>query len=199
MTKIIGLTGGIATGKTTVSNILRQAGIPVIDADQVARRTQQPNSIGLTRIAKAFGPQVLLPTGELNRPALAKIVFNHPAARQKLNDLIQPLIRDEMFARVAALKKQKLPWIVLDVPLLFEQHYAEDCDLVVVVYTTPKVQLERLMARDHCSEQAARARIQAQMSLADKLKQADFAINNDGDQVALQKQVASLINQLKIK
>lgn len=199
MTKIIGLTGGIATGKTTVSTILRQAGIPVIDADQVARRVQMPDSIGLTRIVKAFGPDVLLPTGDLNRPALAKIVFNDQQARQKLNDILQPLIWDEIFARVTALKKQQIPLIVLDVPLLFEQHYDEECDQVVVVYTTPQIQLERLMARDHSSEKAARARIAAQMPLTTKIARADYQINNDGDQVALQKQVASLINQLKSK
>ncbi|MBD5807200.1 dephospho-CoA kinase [Limosilactobacillus walteri] len=199
MTKIIGLTGGIATGKTTVSTILRQAGIPVIDADQVARRVQMPDSIGLTRIVKAFGPDVLLPTGDLNRPALAKIVFNDQQARQKLNDILQPLIWDEIFAQVTALKKQQIPLIVLDVPLLFEQHYDEECDQVVVVYTTPQIQLERLMARDHSSEKAARARIAAQMPLTTKIARADYQINNDGDQVALQKQVASLINQLKSK
>ncbi|MRN07283.1 dephospho-CoA kinase [Lactobacillus sp. 0.1XD8-4] len=199
MTKIIGLTGGIATGKTTVSTILRQAGIPVIDADQVARRVQMPDSIGLTRIVKVFGPNVLLPTGDLNRPALAKIVFNDQQARQKLNDILQPLIWDEIFARVTALKKQQIPLIVLDVPLLFEQHYDEECDQVVVVYTTPQIQLERLMARDHSSEKAARARIAAQMPLTTKIARADYQINNDGDQVALQKQVASLINQLKSK
>ncbi len=197
MTKIIGLTGGIATGKTTVSNILRQAGIPVIDADEVARQVQTPDSVGLTRIVKVFGPQVLLATGELNRPALAKIVFNNKEALKKLDDLLQPLIHDKILARAIALKKQGLPLVVLDVPLLFEQHYDEDCDYVVVVYTDQQTQLKRLMTRDHCSEQAARARIAAQFPLADKIEQADFTINNNGDQVELQKQVASLIKQLK--
>ncbi|GGI63693.1 dephospho-CoA kinase [Limosilactobacillus caviae] len=197
MTKIIGLTGGIATGKTTVSNILRQAGIPVIDADEVARQVQTPDSVGLTRIVKVFGPKVLLPTGELNRPALAKIVFNNKEALKRLDDLLQPLIHDKIFARATALKKQGLPLVVLDVPLLFEQHYDEDCDYVVVVYTDQQTQLKRLMTRDHCSEQAARARIAAQFPLADKIEQADFKINNNGDQVELQKQIASLIKQLK--
>ena len=197
MTKIIGLTGGIATGKTTVSNILRQAGIPVIDADEVARQVQTPDSVGLTRIVKVFGPQVLLATGELNRPALAKIVFNNKEALKKLDDLLQPLIHDKILARAIALKKQGLPLVVLDVPLLFEQHYDEDCDYVVVVYTDQQTQLKRLMTRDHCSEQAARARIAAQFPLADKIEQADFKINNNGNQVELQKQVASLIKQLK--
>ncbi|MBB1080090.1 dephospho-CoA kinase [Limosilactobacillus sp. STM2_1] len=199
MTKIIGLTGGIATGKTTVSTILRQAGIPVIDADQVARRVQMPASVGLARIVKTFGSRVLLPNGELNRPALARIVFNDQQARQKLNDILQPLIWDEIFARVTALKKQKIPVIVLDVPLLFEQHYDKECDQVIVVYTSPQIQLRRLMTRDHSSEKAAQARIAAQMSLSEKVMRADYVINNNSDQVALQKQVASLINQLKNK
>ena len=181
MTKIVGLTGGIATGKTTVSNILRQAGIPVIDADQVARQVQKPDSVGLTRIVKVFGPKVLLPTGKLNRPALAKIVFN------------------DKEAQADTLKKQGVPLVVLDVPLLFEQHYDEDCDYVVVVYTDPHNQLKRLMARDHCSKEEAQVRIAAQMPLSEKEALADFKINNNGDQAALQKQVASLIKQLKAK
>lgn len=199
MTKIVGLTGGIATGKTTVSNILRQAGIPVIDADQVARQVQTPDSVGLTRIVKVFGPKVLLPTGELNRPALAKIVFNDKEALKKLNEILQPLIYDAIFAQADTLKKQEIPLVVLDVPLLFEQHYDEDCDYVVVVYTDPQTQLKRLMARGHCSKEEAQARIAAQMPLSEKEARADFKINNNGDQVAFQKQVASLINQLKAK
>lgn len=199
MTKIVGLTGGIATGKTTVSNILRQAGIPVIDADQVARQVQTPDSVGLTRIVKVFGPKVLLPTGELNRPALAKIVFNDKEALKKLNEILQPLIYDAIFAQVDTLKKQEIPLVVLDVPLLFEQHYDEDCDYIVVVYTDPQTQLKRLMARDHCSKEEAQTRIAAQMPLSEKEARTDFKINNNGDQNALQKQVASLINQLKAK
>ncbi|MDY3300425.1 MAG: dephospho-CoA kinase [Limosilactobacillus reuteri] len=199
MTKIVGLTGGIATGKTTVSNILRQAGIPVIDADQVARQVQTPDSVGLTRIVKVFGPKVLLPTGELNRPALAKIVFNDKEALKKLNEILQPLIYDVIFAQADTLKKQEIPLVVLDAPLLFEQHYDEDCDYVVVVYTDPQTQLKRLMARGHCSKEEAQARIAAQMPLSEKEARADFKINNNGDQTALQKQVASLINQLKAK
>lgn len=197
MTKIVGLTGGIATGKTTVSNILRQAGIPVIDADQVARQVQAPASVGLTRIVKLFGPKVLLPTGELNRPALATIVFNDKEALNKLNEILQPLIYDAIFSQANTLKKQGISLVVLDIPLLFEQHYDKDCDYVVVVYTDPQTQLKRLMARDNYSEEDAQARIDAQMPLSEKEAQADFKINNNGDQAMLQKQVASLINQLK--
>lgn len=195
----MGLTGGIATGKTTVSNILRQSGIPVIDADQVARQVQLPNSPGLLQIAATFGSQVLLPTGELDRSALAKIVFNNEQARQKLNDIVQPLIREEIWQRVTVLKKQQIPWIVLDIPLLFEQHYDDDCDLIVVVYTDSQIQLKRLMLRDNCSEKAAQARIAAQMPLVDKIAKADIKINNDGSQQMLQKQVSTLISRLKTK
>ena len=118
---------------------------------------------------------------------------------KKLNEILQPLIYDAIFAQADTLKKQGIPLVVLDVPLLFEQHYDEDCDYVVVVYTDPQTQLKRLMARDHCSEEEAQARIAAQMPLSEKEARADFKINNNGDQVALQKQVASLINQLKAK
>lgn len=197
MTKLIGLTGGIATGKSTVSTIIRQAGIPVVDADQVARKVQLPNTVGLNQIVAAFGHQILLETGELNRPALAKIVFNNQKARQKLNDIMQPLIRDEIWRQVGVLKKQKLPAIVLDAPLLFEQHYDEDCDQVIVVFTDREKQLVRLMARDHCSQVAALAKIKAQMNLTAKKKRADILIDNNGDELQLQKQVAALVDQLR--
>lgn len=197
MTKVIGLTGGIATGKTTVSNFFRQAGTPVIDADQVARKVQGPTSQGLKQIVKTFGEQVLLPNGKLNRPALGEIVFSQPAARRKLDDLLQPLIREEIYSQLALLKEQKIPLIVLDIPLLFEQHYDKDCDLVVVVYTDAQTQLQRLMDRDNSSVASARARINAQMPLADKVALADIVINNDGDHLALQKQVGQLIKELK--
>lgn len=197
MTKVIGLTGGIATGKTTVSNFFRQAGTPVIDADQVARKVQGPASQGLKQIVKTFGEQVLLPNGKLNRPALGEIVFSQPAARRKLDDLLQPLIREEIYSQLALLKEQKIPLIVLDIPLLFEQHYDKDCDLVVVVYTDAQTQLQRLMDRDNSSVASARARINAQMPLADKVALADIVINNDGDHLALQKQVGQLIKELK--
>lgn len=197
MTKVIGLTGGIATGKTTVSNFFRQAGTPVIDADQVARKVQGPASQGLKQIVKTFGEQVLLPNGKLNRPALGEIVFSQPAARRKLDDLLQPLIREEIYSQLALLKEQKIPLIVLDIPLLFEQHYDKDCDLVVVVYTDAQTQLQRLMDRDNSSVASARARINAQMPLTDKVSLADIVINNDGDHLALQKQVGQLIKELK--
>lgn len=197
MTKLIGLTGGIATGKSTVSTFIRQSGIPVIDADQVARKVQQPQTIGLAKIATAFGRQVLLENGELNRPALAKIVFSDQVARKKLNDIMQPLIRDEIWRQVNKFKKQQLPAIILDAPLLFEQHYDGDCDQIVVVYTDREKQLQRLMARDHCSQEEALARIKAQMSLAVKKKRADILINNNGDEIQLKKQVVTLIDQLR--
>lgn len=196
MTKVIGLTGGIATGKTTVSNMFRQAGIPVIDADQVAKRIQAPNTEALSRIAAAFGPQILLPTGELNRLALGKIVFNNPKARERLNEIMQPLICDEINRQVKVFKEARVPLIVLDVPLLFEEGYNEQCDLVIVVYTDLQTQLQRLMERNHYDRESAKARINSQMSLATKKSYADILINNAGNKEQLQKLVAALIGRL---
>lgn len=197
MTKVIGLTGGIATGKTTVSSLFRQAGIPVIDADLVARQVQAPDSIGLTRLTKAFGPQILLPTGQLNRAALGKIIFNSTQSRQKLNEIMQPLIWDELWQQVAHFKRQNLPLVVIDVPLLFEQHYNEQCDYVVVVYTDKATQLARLMARDNSTREEALARIDAQLPLAKKAALADRVINNNGQESELHQQVAQLISDLQ--
>lgn len=197
MTKVIGLTGGIATGKTTVSNLFRQAGIPVIDADLVARQVQTPDSIGLTRLVKAFGAQILLPTGQLNRAALGKIIFNSIQARQKLNEIMQPLIWDELWQQVTHFKRQNLPLVVIDVPLLFEQHYDEQCDYVVVVYTDKAIQLTRLMARDNSTKEEALARINAQLPLAKKAALADRVINNNVQEPELHQQVAQLISDLQ--
>lgn len=196
MTKVIGLTGGIASGKSTVSTMLANAGLPIVDADQVTRQLQAPGSRGLLAIENAFGPQVLTADGQLNRQSLGQIVFTDSAQRQKLNRIMQPLIWESLWEQVAYFKQQTVPAVVIDAPLLFEQHYAEHCDLVIVVQVSPKVQIDRLMKRDHLNYQAAAARIASQWSLAKKAALADVVINNDGSQEDLRRQVDALLNQI---
>lgn len=196
MTKLIGLTGGIATGKSTVSNLLRQAGLPIIDADLVTRQLQRPGAKGLELIAATFGRGILNGDGSLNRKKLGRRVFNNQDDLAKLNRLMQPLVREAIDDQIDVFKKQGLPWVVLDIPLLFEAHYAEDCDLVVVVKTDPQTQLNRLMARNGYSCQEARERIAAQWPLANKVAQADWVIDNSGDRRETKKQVVKLLGQL---
>ena len=197
MTKIIGLTGGIASGKSTVSNLLRQAGIPIVDADQVTRQVQRPGSSALDKLAAAFGNQVIQPDGSLDRGQLGRRFFADTAARQELNQIMQPLIRDAIWQAVETFKKQGVPNVILDVPLLYEQHYDEDCDLVVVVTVSPEPELRRLMARNHYSVAEARARIAAQMPLKEKAARADVVINNDGSPAQTRQQVAQLVEHLQ--
>lgn len=197
MTKIIGLTGGIASGKSTVSALLRQAGIPVIDADQVARQVQRPGSGALDKLAAAFGPAIIAPDGSLNRQQLGQRVFDDPAARQELDRIVQPLIKDTIWQAVDNLRRQGVANVVLDVPLLFEAGYDTDCDLVVVVRVSPATELRRLMARNGYSRAAAQARIAAQLPLSVKVAKADVVIDNDGSREETRRQVAQLVEDLR--
>lgn len=197
MTRIIGLTGGIASGKSTVSNLLRQAGVPIVDADQVTRQVQRPGSPALDKLAAAFGNQIIQSDGNLDRAQLGKRVFADAAARQELNQIMQPLIRDAIWQAVDTLKKQNVPNVILDLPLLYEQHYDEDCDLVVVVTVSPETELRRLMARNHYSAAEAKERIAAQMPLSQKVARADVVIDNDASLEQTRRQVAQLVEHLQ--
>lgn len=193
MTKVIGLTGGIASGKSTVAAQLRQAGLVVLDADQVARAVVQKDSPGLLALTRAFGRQILKPDGSLNRAKLGQLVFSDPAARKKVDAITHPLIRQVFEASLAALKRLGVPLVVLDVPLLLEAGYQRYCDQVVVVKVDPLTQLHRLMARNHYGSQEARERIATQMPLAEKLAHADVVIDNNGSREKTTRQVAKLI------
>lgn len=188
---IIGLTGGIACGKSTVSTYLRQKGIPVVDADVVARQVVEPGSVGLQQIVQCFGREFLQPDGTLNRALLGEKVFSEPDARKQLNAITGPLILTEL--------KQQLqvtaPIVVLDAALLLEEEsYRRLVDVVWVVHVTPEVQLERLMARNHYTLQQAEARIASQMPEAQRLLLADAMIDNNGSRDCTYEQVDLLLH-----
>ncbi|WP_242363712.1 dephospho-CoA kinase [Limosilactobacillus antri] len=196
MTQVVGLTGGIASGKSTVSRLLSQVGLPIVDADLIVHRLQQPGQPGFERLVKCFGTTILDLNGSLDRQQLGQLAFNDQNARKQLNQVMQPLIRDTIMAQLARLKETAVPAIILDAPLLFEQHYDEDCDLIVVVAVDEATQLTRLMERDDLSRPAAQARIAAQLPLAAKLARADVVIDNNGDYDHLRCQVAQLVKRL---
>lgn len=181
MTEVIGLTGGIASGKSTVSNFLKQKGYPIVDADQIARDVVAPGSNGLRCIRQAFGTDVVDTDGHLNRQRLGKIVFQSPKQMARLNHVMQPLIRAAVLQQIKYLKHQGATLIFLDIPLLFEQHYEALCDQVMVVTVDARTQRERLMRRNSYSEREAMDQINSQMSLADKVKRADVVIDNNSD------------------
>lgn len=176
----LGLTGGIATGKTTISNYLKTKGIPVLDADEYARKVVEPGTPGLTDIVNTFGKQVLQSDGSLNRKLLGQIIFNDMTARQKLNDITHPRIQQMMTDELQKLVKGKTPLVILDIPLLLENHNIAGADAIMVVTVPESIQLNRLMQRNNLTKEEAQRRIDAQMPLSEKEKLADFIVDNSG-------------------
>lgn len=198
---IIGLTGGIATGKSTVSQMFAKRGAAIIDADVIARQVVEPETEGLAQVVAHFGKQVLDEEGRLNRPALASIIFQNEKKREKLNSILHPLIRQEMLERTEEIKKKDPHQIVIwDVPLLLEgKKMTQFVKKIIVVYIPESIQLKRLMLRNGLTEEEARARIRAQLNIEEKRKMADFVIDNSGSLSETERQVDRLWNYLTSK
>ncbi|MFK8248282.1 dephospho-CoA kinase [Leuconostoc mesenteroides] len=194
----IGLTGGIATGKSTVSALLRQAGFPIVDADTVAREVVEPGTPTLEKIKLAFGPGII-DNGVLDRRKLGQIVFEDGAQLKKLNDIMQPAISSAMADKINFWRLQNVPILVLDVPLLFERDYDKNksVDKIIVVTASEEVQLSRLENRDQLSNMEARNRVKAQLPMSQKIARADYVIDNNGRIEELQEQVTVLIKKIK--
>lgn len=194
----IGLTGGIATGKSTVSALLRQAGFPIVDADIVAREVVEPGTPTLEKIKLAFGPGII-DNGVLDRRKLGQIVFEDGAQLKKLNDIMQPAISSAMADKINFWRLQNVPILVLDVPLLFERDYDKNklVDKIIVVTASKEIQLFRLENRDQLSNMEARNRVKAQLPMSQKIARADYVIDNNGRIEELQKQVTVLIKKIK--
>ncbi|WP_163653311.1 dephospho-CoA kinase [Listeria sp. PSOL-1] len=196
MKKTIGLTGSIATGKSTVSNLFSDKGIPVIDADVAAREVVQKETVGLKKIAVFFGEEVLNDDGSLNRPYLGELIFNDQKKREALNKIVHPLVKDNMLAKRNDLFQSGANIVIFDIPLLFESHLETLVDQIIVVKTSREVQLSRLIARNHLNKKQAIVRINSQMSLAEKCKRADYVIDNNGDLNDTEKQVNIILAKL---
>lgn len=190
--KVIGLTGGIASGKSTVSRYLREKGAAILDADAIAHALAEPGGSLYLAYRQHFGAAVLQEDGQLNRAAIGKIVFSQPEERAWIDRSAHPLIQAEIKRQLAEKKRQDVPLIVLDVPLLFESGWDKMTEENCLVDVSEAVQLARLMKRDGYDEQAARARIAAQMPLAEKRRRADRLIDNNGDLPATLRQVDRL-------
>ncbi|MEJ7629568.1 MAG: dephospho-CoA kinase [Nocardioidaceae bacterium] len=179
----IGLTGGIASGKSTVSRRLAEHGAVVIDADVVAREVVAPGTAGLAAVAHEFGPQALTPTGELDRPAMGRVVFADPQARARLEAIVHPLVRRRATEIEAAAPAGSV--VVHDIPLLVESGQAHEFDVVVVVDVEEQVQRRRLREQRGLSAEQAAGRIAAQASREDRLAAADHVIVNNGTETDL--------------
>jgi dephospho-CoA kinase len=181
--KIIGLTGGIAMGKTTAADFLRRLGAKVIDADEISRSLTAKGGKALPAIRQQFGPEFFLGE-ELNRKRLADAIFESAIARVKLNEIVHPLVFFEMQKRVELARRAGEKAVVLDIPLLFETGYHKHCDEVWLIVTEPKTQLKRLIERNGLSLDQAKKRIAAQMPIEGKialLRENDKVIDNNGE------------------
>ncbi|MBX7191869.1 MAG: dephospho-CoA kinase [Sandaracinaceae bacterium] len=189
MTKMIGLTGGIASGKSTASRRFAELGVPIVDADALAREVVAPGSDGLAEIVSVFGPDVLDVDGALDRKKLGAIVFDDAELRRKLEHITHPRIAALSLERMARLATSGAPYGLYEAALLVEKGTHHAMNGLVVVAASPEVQLARVMARDGLDEAGARARLAAQMPLADKIAAATWVIWNDGDLDALRHRV----------
>jgi len=185
----IGLTGGIASGKSTAAKFFGALGVPILDSDQVAREVVEPGQPPLERLVERFGRGILTPDGHLDRPALREIVFSDPKARADLENLTHPAIGAALEARSAAAGG---PYQILVIPLLLEKNLGGQVDRVLVVDCDEELQIRRLHSRDGSTRAQAQAILDAQVSRAARLKAADDVITNDADMSAVQAQVARL-------
>lgn len=192
----LGLTGGIATGKSTISDYLISKNIPVLDADKFARLVVEPGTSGLSEVVAYFGDAILQDVHTLNRKALGQIVFSDAQAREKLNAITHPRIQKMMTDQLALLAAQNTPLVVLDIPLLLENHNVAGADAVMLVTIPKQIQLERLMARNQLTLTEAEDRVAAQMPLSEKEKLADYIIDNSGSVADTYKQVDQVIEQI---
>ena len=178
---IAGLTGGIASGKSTVSAFLEDAGAVIVDADKIAREVVQKDRQAWREIVGAFGRSILLPDGEINRTLLGEIIFNSPELKQVLNRIVHPGVISETTARLAEIERnQPGAVVILDVPLLIESGMNAGLSDIIVVYIPEPVQIQRLMGRDALTQAQALARIRSQMPIEEKKKRATIVIDNSG-------------------
>ncbi|MGM7720884.1 dephospho-CoA kinase [Metabacillus sp. Hm71] len=180
MTIVIGLTGGIASGKSTVSNIFKKAGIRVIDADKISREVVEVGQPAYKQIIETFGEEILHEDLTLHREKLGALIFSDETKRKQLNEIVHPAVRQEMLKQTQEEKERQAKAVILDIPLLFESSLTYMVDKTVLVYVNEDTQLKRLMERNGFSEEEAMMRINSQMPLKDKVKLSDEIIDNNG-------------------
>ncbi|WP_339286020.1 dephospho-CoA kinase [Oceanobacillus sp. FSL K6-3682] len=179
MSLVIGLTGGIASGKSTVAKMFAELDIPVIDADVIAREVVEPGEEPYKRVVEVFGKEILNPDGSINRPKLGSIIFSNEDKRKQLNQIVHPAVRKQMLKKKEDYIEQGEKCVVLDIPLLFESKLTSLADQILVVFVNAKTQRKRLMERNQLTEQEAMDRIGSQMPLEEKAKLADELIDNN--------------------
>lgn len=195
MSLVIGLTGGIASGKSTVSKMFKEMDIPVVDADVEARLAVEKGEPAYNKIIAEFGAEILMENGEIDRPKLGSIIFHQAEKRRLLNEIVHPEVRRRMMEQIAAAKQNREDVIVLDIPLLFESKLTYMVDKTILVYVDNETQLQRLIDRNKLSSVDAEARVRSQMPLAGKVKLADEVIDNNGTVEETKKQLLDLLHR----
>lgn len=195
MAKVIGLTGSIASGKSTVSKMLSNMGYPIIDCDDINHRLLKKARTGYNAVLEEFGTDILDDSEQIDRKKLGKIIFNDNSMKEKLNQILHPLIKKQVIEEIELYKACDL--VFLDCPLLFETDFHKLCDLSVVVYVNMDTQIRRLMDRDNVTFPEALKRIYAQMSLDKKLELADFVVDNCHSIGDLEWQIKQLLFRLE--
>jgi len=194
---VAGLTGGIASGKSTVAEILRKAGAVIIDADRIARQVVAPGLPAWREIRDLFGDGILQSDGAIDRAALGAIVFHDAPLRRRLEEIVHPRVGAEIAAQMQlAAQEQPEAVVIMDIPLLFETHRTQGLAEIIVVFTPEPIQRRRLMARDHLSPEAAEARIRSQMPMAEKVRRATLTIDNSGTPAETEHQALAVFQHL---
>lgn len=196
MSFVLGITGGIASGKSTVVTLFKEQGFPVIDGDIVAREVVELDTEGLQALKKVFGSEIIKENGALDRKRLGTIVFQDEEQRNLLNRTLDSFIRKKITKQTEEAKRVS-PLVIVDIPLLYEGKYEAMMDQVAVVYVTPEIQLQRLMMRNDFSEKEALERINSQLSLEEKRKRADVIIDNCSSKETTQRQVLDWLKKNK--
>lgn len=199
MTFVLGLTGGIASGKSLVTSIFLKEKIPVVDGDLVSRKIVKKNSPALKEIVAYFGEDILQADGTLNRKILGKRVFAKKELLQKLNDIMDPYLRNAFLKEINGAKEKNIPLIVLDIPLLYEENYNQYCEQVMVVWVPENIQKNRLMKRDQLTEIEAEKRMASQLSLNEKKRLGDIIIDNSATKRKTEEQVLKWLKNFQEK
>ena len=198
MPLIIGLTGGIASGKSTVANMLRGKSIPIVDADVVAREVVEIGTDTYKKLVSEFGQEILNSDKTLNRPKLGSIIFQDQEKREKLNSIMHPSIRTSMKEKTQKYIEDGHEVVVMDIPLLFESKLTHLVDKTLLVFVTEKTQLKRLMERNDLTEKEATDRIQSQMPLSEKVKLSHAVIDNNGSLTKTEQQLNEILDEWEV-
>lgn len=196
--KIVGLTGGIATGKSTVANMFSEAKIPLIDTDLIAKEVLNKGAIGYHEVVEYFTDEILYNNKDINRKKLARIIFTNSKKRKILNNIVHPKVKDSVLLELEKHKRLNTEIVVIDVPLLYESGFDDIVDDVVVVYLNEPLQIERLMDREQITEEYAVMKIGAQMSLEEKANRATYVIDNSSSILETKKQFNKILAEIEV-